>query len=433
MPRQRPHPQSGAGPALAGTLALLALTTAALFLLALTGDRSPAPSAVGPGAANALALAPDRLLEIGIARTPEVAARVERIRAIRFNRVPEPQISDSGELRRLARKDQSRPGVKRSMRRDEVQLRLLGLLGPDESLAQVASDYTALAAAYYDPRKRGLFLVGDAVPAGPGVTEFVLAHELTHALEDQVLGLPRSRAAGDDAALAEAALREGTATAVMEIYAARHLDPFSLLAEASSITTGDIELPAFAEAQVEFTYGTGAEFVNVLRRLANGWGLVDNAFTGRPPSTTEQIIHPEKYLAGESAESVAIPEGPGAGWSRIDTGTAGEWATRQLLSAGDPGLGATAAAAGWGGDSYAMFARRNARPTCNEQCHRDHAFALHWRYDTPAEAAELTAALRKYAEQLESGAKSVKRSGRMVGLAIGPSARLAARLASVAR
>ncbi|MDQ3571798.1 MAG: hypothetical protein M3383_02925 [Actinomycetota bacterium] len=428
--------------ALAGTLALLALTTAGLFLLALVGDRSGQP-VVGPvsGVDPPTNLDPDRLLRIAADRLPKVAARVERIRGLEFDRIPKPRISDAADRRRLAERELERPRVKRRLREEEVQLRILALLDDGESVEQVAKDSTALAAAYYDTRRRGtLFLVGDAVPAGPEVTEFILAHELTHALEDQRFGLRDSAKVTGDSGLARSAFHEGTASAVMQVYAAEHLDRLNLIAEAGAVDTGDVELPAFVEAQVEFTYGAGARFVEVLREYAKGWGLVDYAFAKRKLSTTEQILHPEKYIAGEEALDVPVPRSPGREWSRSDTGTIGEWATRQLLTEGNPGIGASIAAAGWGGDRYALFEREGARASCVADCLRHHGMALHWRYDSAAEAKELERELRVYVEQalegepsgnrwkLEAGWASLQRSGDRLGLGLGPDPRVTDRL-----
>jgi len=432
--------EPGQGPA--GTLALLALTTAGLFLLALLGDRAGQPATgLVSGAEPAASLDPARLLEIGIQRTPVVAARVERIRGLEFDRVPKPRISDAADRRRLAKRELERPRVKRRLREEQVQLRILGLLDEDESLERIAKDSTGLAAAYYDTHKKGtLFLVGEAVPAGPEVTEFILAHELTHALEDQRFGLRDSSKVTGDSGLAQSALHEGTAAAVMQSYATEHLDRLNLIAEAGAIDTGDVELPAFAKAQLEFTYGAGARFVDALRAYAKGWGLVDYAYEKRKLSTTEQILHPEKYIAGERALKVATPVPPAPGWNRSDAGSIGEWATRQLLLEGNPGLGASIAAAGWGGDRYALFGRREASARCIADCLRDHAMALHWRYDSAAEARELDRELRLYVEgaldgeasgsrwRLGDGWASPERSGDRVGLGLGPTRQVADRL-----
>ena len=430
--------------ALIGTVALLAATVALLFALALAEDRSlPAIGASEPQEAS---LDPDRLLALGIESTPRVARRVEAIRRLEFDQVPEPQISDVARLRRLAEGALAKPGVRRKLAAGEAELRLLGLLDADQSLSEVATDVTALAAAYYDPRQEELFLVGDAVPAGPQLAEFVLAHELTHALEDQRFGLPESEGLSDDRVLAESALVEGTATALMGEYATQHLDPFVLASESAAIEAGaGGELPRFAEAEVNFTYFEGARFVEELLALGRAWALVDFAFERRLPATTEQILHPEKYLDDERALPVAPPGRPGRAWRAVDTGSLGEFGTREVLRAGEAGLGADRAAAGWGGDHYRLFARRGTGLVCEGDCRSTHALGVAWRTDDRSDARELTAELRRYLALaldgqargrgtwlLDDGWATIRVAGDRVGLGLAPDAVTARRIASQA-
>jgi hypothetical protein len=385
-------------PALIGTLALLAATVAALFALALAEHEtsSAVPDRATPAPSQ---LDPERLLELGVESTPSTARGVEDIRRLEFRRVPRPEISDTERLRRLTERQLAKPAVERQLKVGEAELRLLGLLDPADSLGEVAGDVSALALAYYDPRRDELFLVGDAVPAGPELAEFVLAHELTHALEDQRFGLPLSTGLSDDRTLAETALIEGTASVVMERYAQRFLDPLALAAEAASLDSGASgDLPRFAEAEVTFSYLDGARFVEDLITLGTGWTLVDYAYQRRMPATTEQILHPEKYVDDERPIRVAPPHSPGPGWRALDTGTLGEFGTREVLAEGEPGLGADLGADGWGGDRYRLFARAGAPAACAGDCRSTHALGIAWRSDDEANARELTRQLVAYVE-----------------------------------
>jgi hypothetical protein len=436
--------------ALVGTLALLAATVATLFGLALaepeTGSELAAAGEPEPAAAEpAPALDPDRLLELGVARTPAVARRVEAIRELRFERVPVPGISDVADLRRIAERDLDRPGVAEGLEAADAALRLLGLQEGERSLAEVAGDVTAGAVAYYHPARDELFLVGDAVPAGPQLAEFILSHELTHALEDQRFGLPRSHGLSNDRTLAQTALVEGTATALMIEYARLHLDPLALAAELEGLGTGASgELPRFAEAEVEFTYLEGGEFVEELVRLADGWTVVDYAYTDRAPETTEQVLHPEKYLDDEPPLPVAPPSAPGPGWRVVDEGGLGEFGTREVLRSGEPGLGADRAAAGWGGDRYRLFARTGAENGCDDECRSTHALGIRWRGDSRDDARQLAAELRTYVVagldgspagnggwRLDGGAAAVALAEDEVGLGLAPDAASARALARV--
>jgi hypothetical protein len=310
--------------------------------------------------------------------------------------------------------------VARDLAIADAELRLLGLLEPGQSLEQVATDVSAGALAYYDPRSEELFLLGDAVPAGPELAEFILAHELTHALEDERFGLPRSHGLSDDRTLAEAALVEGTATALMIRYARRNLDPIALAAELAGLDSGaTAELPRFAEAEVEFTYLEGAEFADELIRLAGDWTLVDYAYEKRLPATTEQVLHLDKYLEREPAARVALP--PAAVGLRLrEAGTFGELDVRALL-------GAFAvprrdrAAAGWGGGRTARYTGPAGE-----------AIAVVLTWDTALDAAQWDAAAAQYLRAAFGGSATgvaFTRSGRRTSLVVGPDAPRAEALA----
>jgi hypothetical protein len=426
---------------LVGTLALLAATVAVLFTLALTHDEG------GPAAysdeTEPTTLDPERLLELGIERTPRVAQRVEAIRKLEFDRIPEPKISEVDRLRRVAEREVAKPAVKRQLAIAEDELRLLGLLDPGQSLGEVATDVTASAVAYYDTRREELYLVGDAVPAGPELAEFVLAHELTHALEDQLFGLPESKGLTDDRVLAESALVEGTATAVMVAYARRHLDPLALAAEASDLDEGGSgELPRFAEAEVKFAYSEGAEFVGELLDIGKEWALVDYAYEVRAPATTEQVLHADKYVSDERALEIAAPRSPGSGWRTVDTGSLGEFGTREVLREAGVRSRTDTGAVGWGGDRYRLFVRKGEPIVCGHDC-ANHALAVAWRGDSARQARELSMALRLYVKRglsgvpqgrdtwlLEAGAAAVTLDGDRVGLGLAPLPETARRIAS---
>jgi hypothetical protein len=102
-----------------------------------------------------------------------------------------------------------------------------------------------------------------------------------------------------------------------------------------------------------FPYNAGAGLVADLYR-AGGLSLVNTLFTRRPVST-EQVIHPEKYIAGEMPVAVRAPEPP-PGFALVASEALGEMQTRVVLARCTSAEGATAAAAGWGGDRYSLFA-----------------------------------------------------------------------------
>ena len=372
-----------------------------------------------------------------------IARRVEALRGLRFRRLPEPVTVTAAQARRegLADLDRTYPPARR--RADEEVLKLLGLLEPDDDLrAVLGAVLSEQVAGYYDPRSGRLRVVGGA-GGSAALDELTLAHELTHALEDQRfrLGLEDAGPSGDRA-LARLALVEGTATAVMFEYAARHLDPGQAIGglAASALGAGSTTpLPPFAQAQLVFPYLGGRALVERLYETAGGrWTVVDAAERFRPPVSTEQVLHPEKYLRAEPPRRVALRAGAvlGPGWRRAAAGTWGEWATGQLLGGG---AGAERAASGWGGDRYELW--RSGGRGCPAPCTRADALVMRWRWDTEADGREFAAALGRRPAAwgarpgpggtfaLRGGAVAVRRAGDAVTLVFAPTAALARRLA----
>jgi hypothetical protein len=429
---------------LAGTLALLAATVAMLFGIALTRSDEP-PTRLEESGTQAAApkLDSEELLELSVELSPAVARRVEEIRGLEFDKVPKPQVTDSDELRELAEEQIEKSKAAETLAASDAALKLLGLLEPEDSLAEVATETSADAAAYYDPKEKELFLLGDAVPAGAAVAEFILAHELDHALEDQAFRLPKSRPSSDDRILAVSALVEGSATALMSEYALRHLAFTDLMNDTGGVEREPPDLPDIVMAQVTFSYFAGQSFVEELRAAADGgWDLVDFAYQRRLPASTEQILHPEKYFEDEGPLPVPEIPDPGPEWDEADAGTLGEFITREILRQDAEETGADEAAAGWGGDRYRFFRHEDAPAECTDNCRADNALALVWRGDDEDEARELRTALRDFVQrslegvraaggtwELDGGWAALGGAGDVVTLALAPTDSMARRLA----
>lgn len=351
--------------------------------------------------------------EAAVEEVVTIARRIERIRGQRFRRRPEPRIVSPAEVRRegLAELDRTYPAARR--RADEELLKLLGLIEPKESVRKIQSAvFGEQVAGFYDTRRGRLSIVRGAGADDPVTAEITLAHELVHALEDQRFALEEpSPGAGDDAAAAYTALVEGTATSAMLEYVKRHVGAGEALgsALAAAGAPNSTDLPPYVLASFEFSYLGGASFVEELFRVAGDWRLVDLALRSRPPASTEQVLHPRKFLIRERPLVVRLSLGRalGPGWGRLVGETLGEFDTGQLIDLGAPGTDALAAAAGWGGGRYELWRRRGTRSGCGSPCTRDHVLALGWRWDSPAEAREFARFLPRY---LEGGLKA-RRAG----------------------
>jgi hypothetical protein len=118
-----------------------------------------------------------------------------------------------------------------------------------------------------------------------------------------------------------------------------------------------------------FPYEQGFAWVNQLYKRG-GWAQVSQAFTDLPQST-EQVLHPDKYFAHEAPIKVNIPDLAatlGKGWQRIDYDVNGEWNYYQILAEYvQPTSMADRAAAGWGGDRYAVYEQKADGLVCIAQ------------------------------------------------------------------
>jgi hypothetical protein len=421
-----------------GTLALLCATAAALALAA-TGREARHTSAT-PGREATPSLA-----RLSIAVSPSVARRVERLRKLSFHGLPKPEVISTARLDRITRREQRRAGGVEGLPADQATVRMLGLLAPDEHLAEASTASSDLAAAAYDTRRNRLYVIRSAVTANRALVEFVLAHELTHAVEDANFHLAEPTGRSDDSALAELALGEGTATAVMVDYAAGYLSPADLLAATAGIDDDTKGVPQFVVDQLEWAYLGGQRFVDSLRELAHGWKLVDYAIQSRPPASTEQVLHPVKYVHDERPLPVTIETQAlrDRGWRLADAGDAGEFATSQLLKLGNDDSVATRAAAGWGGDRYELWRRQIAPGDCEADCRAGLALVVRWRWDTPRDQREFAAAARAYvadglggqpagadAWSLDDGAAALDSTRRATALVLAPDLALARAAAS---
>jgi hypothetical protein len=377
----------------------------------------------------------DRTTEIA-SRVGTIARRVEAIRGLRFARRPIPRVVSRADARRagVAELDRLYPEPRR--RADEELLALLGLVKPGTDLREVeASLFEGQVLGYYDTRKARLTLVRGAAP-DPVTAEMALAHELTHALEDDRFGLQEPAGSRFDADTAYTALVEGTATALMVEYERRHVPPGEALGSALGAlgASGGVSLPPYLRRTFEFPYIAGKAFVERLHRTAGGWKLVNYALRARPPASTEQVLHPEKYLAAERPRRVSLNVELPDGWRRVARGTIGELDTRELLRvAGDPG-GAAAAAEGWGGGAFELW-RRGPLPDagCPSPCRRRDALVVAWKWDSARDRREFERELRRYAAKALDGGAAIASRGSVTSLALAPSSSLARLLSRAAR
>src|SRR6266571_3461084 len=194
---------------------------------------------------------------------------------------------------------------------NEVTLKKLALVPADfQYRPLLIKVLTEQVAGYYDPKSRQFYLADwiDLDGQKP-----IMAHELTHALQDQHFDLRRFEhwPKGDsDAELAAHALIEGDATLLMMLYVANN--PMRALAFLKSLGGMEIssaeldKAPRALRETLLFAYQSGYEWTRDLYKQG-GWGQVSKAFNDLPQST-EQILHPEKYFVHEAPERIMLPD-----------------------------------------------------------------------------------------------------------------------------
>ncbi len=180
-------------------------------------------------------------------------------------------------------------------------------------------------------------------------TKSTFVHELTHIMQE-TYSLPTRTTF--DGAKALTSLKEGDATLMADAFKNDGVVPPSAEVRIPSTSS----LPESINKFNRFVYRYGVEFVKALYDYNDaGWELVNETYTN-PPSTTEQIIHPEKYFASEDAQTVEAPSIIGE-WNLTKTERFGEYFIFVMLDNWLSTDEAEKSAEGWGGDIFTYYER----------------------------------------------------------------------------
>lgn len=287
---------------------------------------------------------------------------------------------------------------------DDVRvLSSFGLLEPGYDLYDLYLKlYTEQIAGYYDLETREMYVVLDQGFHGPQRSTY--AHEYTHALQEynyqvrEKLNYNEEYCKKDseycaaiqsliegDASITEQSwlMLYGTAQDRKEIDQYYQNTPLSVYDSA----------PAFLKEDFVFPYRQGVDFVLSLFEKGN-FAAIDKAYSD-PPVSTEQILHPAQY-PDDKPVTVDLPDIPktlGRDLRELDRNVMGEWYTYLILGRGIkpafqlPDDTAKKAAAGWGGDAYAVYWDEAAgKPVV----------ILKTVWDTAPDASEFAAAFQTY-------------------------------------
>jgi hypothetical protein len=282
---------------------LAAISWLALAPLGLPGPAA-SPQAPAPQAQSLLATA------------DEVFAEMSRTTGLPIRAPLKKQVLSRAEIRKYLELSLHEEYTPQEIHLQESVLKAFGLVSREFDLAKfLITFYTEQAAGAYDPRRKTLFIADWPTEE---MQKMVLAHELTHALQDQNFDLQKflhAARANDDATNARQAVVEGYAMAAMM----QHLvEPVELasLPSLEPMMAGIIhqrleEFPAFSNApfffrmQALFPYAQGMGFMQ--RGLQRGgWRTLNSLFT-HPPTTTKEIFEPAVYFDAKPLPTVSLP------------------------------------------------------------------------------------------------------------------------------
>jgi hypothetical protein len=266
------------------------------------------------------------------------------------------------------------------LRRAELVLKKFGLVPRDFDLSKfLVALLKEQVAGYYDSKTKTVNLL-DWVP--PEQQKPVLAHELTHALQDQAVGLGKFMKAGDrdldrkkqitpedivedEASTVRQAVVEGQAMAVLVDYILAPMgksllkSPEVVAALKAGMVQGapdDVEFrsaPIYLRESLTFPYSYGLDFATAL--LAHGGK--EEAFAGalqNPPRTTRQIMEPQTYLSGEEIPPMPVPDfnQDFKNYDRFDVGAMGEFDVAVIIEQYSGAQASRALYPAWRGGYY---------------------------------------------------------------------------------
>jgi hypothetical protein len=239
------------------------------------------------------------------------------------------------------------------LQRSELVLKKFGLLPRDFDLQTfLVALLREQVAGYYDVKNKTVNLLDwiDSEQQRP-----VLAHELTHALQDQSFGLEKWMKVGDtdlndkkettaadiendEISEARQAVVEGQAMVVLVDYLLAPTEQSIItspqIADAlkETMLVGSDDSPEFKDApiflkeELTFPYRYGLDFETELLRVGGKEKAFASAFAN-PPRTTRQIMEPKTYLSGEQLEPMRLPDFQRdfKNYERFDVGAMGEF------------------------------------------------------------------------------------------------------------
>jgi hypothetical protein len=304
-----------------------------------------------------------------IAAADEVLGQMSQITGLKLMTPLKKSLRSREEIRAYVIKQMNEEKNATERYADQRSAEAFGLLPKGFDLDTFMVDVlTEQVEGLYDPKTQE-FYIADWSPLDD--QRMVMAHELTHALEDQHFQIEKwvkAARPNEDAELARDAVLEGSAMAAMVDYlmlsTGRSLkdlpdfDPSMLIGDLGSTPTLQ-KAPPFLKDTLIFPYIGGLSFSAAVLKNT-GWAALPGVFE-KPPVSTQQILHPALYRSGRIPKTVVLPAVEkllGSNWTKLDENIMGEYGWKEVLKQFLEEDRAKTLAAAWDGDRYAVFEQK---------------------------------------------------------------------------
>ncbi len=344
------------------------LLTLGLVSIGLSQQSSPAPA---PAPAPAKPASPEFLKA-----ADEVLGDISRLISLPVKTPLKKSIRSGEEIRNFVIREMNEEREQAKWYADQKALETFGLIPHGFELKKFLADLlTEQIAGLYNPKDKE-FYIADWIELKD--QRMVMSHEMVHALQDQHFNIEAWADAAkpnDDAEIARHAVLEGAAIVGMLDYMLReqniraeNLPDLQPLIRASMLSEMEKnpELqrsPGYIRDSLLFPYLEGTSFAQRILHERGSWEEFHKIFS-YPPSSTQEIMHPELYLSGAPVPHVslaaAVKAVPSA-WKKLDETTLGEFGLRSLLKEFLKEKRAAGLSPAWAGDLYAIFEHQKSK------------------------------------------------------------------------
>jgi hypothetical protein len=315
--------------------------------------------------------------------TATIQTQVEALRGEKYARPVDVEITDTRGFIEHATQRMEKLTTEAQLSAEEDVAKLLGLVPPEMDLwATTFAVLEGQVGGFYDPGNDTFYLMESFTGT---LAKIILAHELTHALDDQLYdidGTLKPLLKHRDRAAAFQAVVEGSGTAMMSQWMGAYGEPLSPAeaAQAASMGTESLsEAPPYVWKPLLASYTIGNTFLDRGYRMRKKDGLtfadVTRIAFQSPPCSTEQVLHPEKYWKESERDDpvqIELEIAPPADWKVLEESSLGELALTLMteepkeIDFSNPMAlvflkYTNAAARGWGGDSMVLLGSEEGR------------------------------------------------------------------------